>query len=334
MVKMLFITFGRQSLQVVLIFVISSSLICISSVKCMAEILAQDAFQLKMLNTNELLSSAGKSILLKSMYEEGQINVKEFDCGNPCRNITLLVMVISSVEHTRNRMVIRLTWGHWTLRKDVMVVFVVGRSSNDSVQLEIKKEQYLYQDVIQGYFVDAYNNLTLKTVFMLEWITVKCPNATFVLKTDDDVFINIPRLLKYLVDQNFTERAIYGKIAKYWKPSRDQRSKHYVSFPEFNGTIYPEFTTGPAYVFPAFLSQELFQASLTHTFFKLEDIFLTGFVAQNLGIKLVNWPEFFNMRLSKLVPCKLQQLISIHEVFEKRQFEAWLKVNDMYVKCN
>ena len=37
-------------------------------------------------------------------------------------------------------------------------------------------------------------NLTLKSVMGLKWSAIFCPQAKFVLKTDDDIFVNVPLL--------------------------------------------------------------------------------------------------------------------------------------------
>ncbi len=50
---------------------------------------------------------------------------------------------------------------------------------------------------------DTYHNLTLKTVMGLKWASIFCPQAKFVLKTDDDIYVNLPLLLDALSSENF-----------------------------------------------------------------------------------------------------------------------------------
>lgn len=47
-------------------------------------------------------------------------------------------------------------------------------------------------------FVDTYHNLTYKGVAALRWIDAYCSQATFVLKTDDDIFVNMFSLMRFL----------------------------------------------------------------------------------------------------------------------------------------
>jgi beta-1,3-galactosyltransferase 1 len=51
----------------------------------------------------------------------------------------------------------------------------------------------------QENFVDSYNNLTLKSMFMLKFATnlqLSTPFG-FLLKVDDDAFVNVRALVKY-----------------------------------------------------------------------------------------------------------------------------------------
>ena len=52
--------------------------------------------------------------------------------------------------------------------------------------------------IILFFFQDTYQNLTIKTVMGLKWMSIFCPKAKYVLKTDDDIFVNIPLLIKAL----------------------------------------------------------------------------------------------------------------------------------------
>ena len=69
----------------------------------------------------------------------------------------------------------------------------------------IASEQAKYGDVVQGNFVDHYRNLTLKNVMGLKWTGRYCADAQFVLKSDDDAFIDVAQLRRF-VDRTFGPR--------------------------------------------------------------------------------------------------------------------------------
>lgn len=55
----------------------------------------------------------------------------------------------------------------------------------------IVSEHERHGDVLQHDFLDSYANLTMKTAFMLKWLAAgECAAAKFVMKVDDDAFVN------------------------------------------------------------------------------------------------------------------------------------------------
>lgn len=57
----------------------------------------------------------------------------------------------------------------------VKILFLLGQPQNDDkLQYRINYENDVNGDIIQENFVDSYNNLTLKSIMMLKWITNNC----------------------------------------------------------------------------------------------------------------------------------------------------------------
>ncbi|XP_017785507.1 PREDICTED: beta-1,3-galactosyltransferase 5-like isoform X2 [Nicrophorus vespilloides] len=266
------------------------------------------------------------------IYEAGHVGFNSDICPDLGKNLQLLIAITSAPSHQSSRMAIRQTWGHYGSRRDVAITFMLGTTSNQTLIDQIKEEEFLYGDIITGKFIDTYDNLTLKTISMLEWVDNYCPKASFVLKTDDDMFINVSRLLAFIGKHKPEQRNIYGRLAKKWKPIRNKKSKYYISPQQYKPAVFPDFTTGPAYLLPARLAKELYTAALNHTYFKLEDVFVTGIVANSLKIKRVHAPEFLNKRVS-LTPCAVQRGISIHMVKGAEQYDLWKKLLDGLAKC-
>ncbi|KAJ8983528.1 hypothetical protein NQ317_012019 [Molorchus minor] len=237
-----------------------------------------------------------RGVAAELIYEAGHVDVNSQICPDLGKNIKLLITVTSAPSHESARLAVRETWGHFAIRKDIAIAFMLGATSNQTLNDKIDKEQSLYGDIIRGKFIDTYDNLTLKTISMLEWVDNYCPKASFVLKTDDDMFINVSRLLAFIAKHNPEQRAIYGRLAKKWKPIRNKKSKYYISPQQYKPSTFPDFTTGPAYLLPAQISKDLYVAALNHTYFKLEDVFVTGIVANGLKIKRIHAPEFLNKK--------------------------------------
>ncbi|NXP56800.1 B3GT4 galactosyltransferase, partial [Heliornis fulica] len=89
-------------------------------------------------------------------------------------------------------------------------------------------EAHQHGDLLQGAFSDTYANLTLKTLLILRWASGRCPGASFLLKADDDVFVNVPALTSYLASVRPPSFFYLGRIHWWVRPNRDPRSRHHV----------------------------------------------------------------------------------------------------------
>lgn len=273
-----------------------------------------------------------RGIPAQIIYEAGHNNGSSGICPELGKGVQILILITSAPSHDVARMAIRQTWGHYAARRDISIAFILGRTADKELSKKIDKEEYIYGDVIRGRFVDAYENLTLKTISILEWVDSHCPNAAFVLKTDDDMFVNVPRLHAFTLKHSPEQQVIYGRLARKWKPIHNKKSKYFISPQQYKMAVFPDFTTGPAYLFPAALARVMYPAALKHTYLKLEDVFVTGIVASDLKIKRTHAPEFLNKRVS-LTACNVQSNISIHNVKVSEQFDLWKKLLDGHTKC-
>lgn len=275
-----------------------------------------------------------KGVIAEKLYEPGHLD-EEIDADRICPRggefIKLMVLISSAMSHDAARMSIRQTWMHYGSRRDVAMAFVLGRGTNETLNKALTQENFIYGDLIRGNFIDSYNNLTLKTISTLEWADLHCPKAKYVLKTDDDMFINVPKLLAFL-DKHKDKRTIFGRLAKKWKPIRNKKSKYYVSVDQFAAGVFPSFTTGPAYVLTGDVVHDLYMRSLKTVYLKLEDVFTTGIVAKSLDIKRVQANEFVNRRIS-FNPCNIRNAISVHMIKSNEQFDLWKKLLDQTTKC-
>lgn len=83
-------------------------------------------------------------------------------------------------------------------------------------------------DIIVEKFYDTYNNLTLKSVMLLKWVINNCVNLTYLMKVDDDMFVNIPALLKSLKQRPKSENTLMGSLICNARPIKDSKNKWYV----------------------------------------------------------------------------------------------------------
>ena len=102
----------------------------------------------------------------------------------------MLITVISAPHHVKERDAIRKGWGATALAMPkVALVFLVGQ--NESLLTDLIDESDHNQDLVITNHVDSYQNLTLKTLAAFDWMRTFCPKAEYMLKTDDDMFIQV-----------------------------------------------------------------------------------------------------------------------------------------------
>ncbi|KAL3855102.1 hypothetical protein ACJMK2_014331 [Sinanodonta woodiana] len=200
-------------------------------------------------------------------------------------NFTFLIIVHTAVPHFYQRQALRETWANPRLLKShsSRILFLVGRIENETVQRSLETESKQFQDIVQGDFIDDYHNLTHKGVLGYRWITEYCQNAKFILKIDDDVFVNIFRVIHTLLP-NFTDgqRKIACRLHKY---SYMHRSGKFAVDPDYFPLLnnFPlMYCPGPFVLMPRRIVPEMFEVARTVPFIWIDDLYLFGILPNEI----------------------------------------------------
>lgn len=135
---------------------------------------------------------------------------------------SLFVAVISAPQYFHKRDIIRRTWQrHLQIQSDLNLMnlagfgFIVGLTEgDDGIQKRIEEESKTYGDILQIEMIDDYYNLTLKVVGLLNWINDHCSRVDYVLKVDDDVYVNTWNFVEVMNNLNSSEHSMYGSFAE------------------------------------------------------------------------------------------------------------------------
>ena len=115
----------------------------------------------------------------------------------PCgRDIRLVIVIHSHPEHIELRNTLRQTWAQET--DNTRRIFVVGIIDNTFASDAINRESEGFGDMLQGDFIDSYRNMTYKHLLGYRWIHHHCSGSSYVLKSDDDQFVDTLQLPRYL----------------------------------------------------------------------------------------------------------------------------------------
>ncbi|XP_059155301.1 beta-1,3-galactosyltransferase 1-like [Physella acuta] len=269
------------------------------------------------------------------------INAHDFkyihNVPNACvgRKIELLIGVPTRTNSFDARQSIRESWGQYAKEPpyNAVVLFFLGSQKNPTEQEKVDAEAIKYGDIVQEDFEDTYRNLSIKTVALMKWVSLYCPDSTFTLKADDDMYINMPRLLAKLQQQH--ERGpvfILGALHHNTFPFRDQNNKWGVTKEEYPGKIYPNYVSGTAYAMTTSAAMRLYIESLYVKILFLEDVYLTGLVADQAGVPRVADDDF---SWAKYEPdgCKFRDKISGHKNSPEEIRKIHKELYDPNLRC-
>jgi hypothetical protein len=129
-------------------------------------------------------------ILTSDLYSSKWIRTVPDICLQKKTNIILiLTIVISAPKNFEERHAIRQGWGKMASKMPKSaLIFLVG---TNELLVQLEAESDTYGDVAITDTVDTYQNLTLKTLAAFDWMRQYCPQAQYLLKTDDDMFIQV-----------------------------------------------------------------------------------------------------------------------------------------------
>ena len=253
-------------------------------------------------------------------------------------NTVLLIAVCSAIQHFDLRDAIRQTWGSYAqkLKLGVRVVFFLGHSDGKFKHLQPKviRESDIYGDIIQNKIVDSYRNLTLKTLVALKWSREHCSGAKFLMKADDDIFVNIPNLLNSLEGNvhMLQQKFILGYIIKDASPIKDRYSKWFTPDSIFRGNTYPTYASGSAYIISSDLINDILASAQRTRLFWLEDVYITGILAKQCGTTLIH-NDGFTYRRGRSGPCHYLLNITGHQITAEEMLQIWKDIHTRNLAC-
>ena len=231
-------------------------------------------------------------------------------------SIELLVLVTSSHNHMDKRQSLRDSWliAFQNNTSNMRYIFILGETVDKILPPKLIKEAEEYNDMVVANFRDTYRNLTLKTIAGFHWAMKHCAHARFVMKTDDDMYVNIPGLLDKLAKEN--EDFSLGKLQKNLPPIRNKNHKWFLSREEYPNTTYPDYYNGPGYVLSMKHVRGILSVYPNVEFLPFEDVFV-GLCLKQLGLKLRYTELHLCVRTIKPFPLcvyKYRNVITAHEV--------------------
>ena len=129
-------------------------------------------------------------------------------------------------------------------------------------------------------------------------------DAPYVMKVDDDTYVNIQYLVRQLrlgnqpvvsqilESQGDARNYIMGAVVLDSAVVRDEEDKWFLSQLEYPSDYFPTYTSGNGYVMTRSAMKKILAASFKTDMINLEDVFITGILAREAQVTLVSHPGF------------------------------------------
>ena len=185
------------------------------------------------------ISNEVKKFLSIYRFSSTYIHGQEFACGSIKKNrqtqkslkhtapytaIDILFVVPSAVGNVGRRQKVRASqlyaFAQDPANKARLLFFLGSPAPTQSeavrIQETIDAEVRHHGDIVQELYTDVYRNILLKAVAMLRWASTFCTHANYVIRTDDDVIVDVSRLVSAIHDvaRNHSHFILAGRLNK------------------------------------------------------------------------------------------------------------------------
>ncbi|XP_073909569.1 N-acetyllactosaminide beta-1,3-N-acetylglucosaminyltransferase 3 [Castor canadensis] len=263
-----------------------------------------------------------------------------------CAPAVFLLMAIKSSPHNyERRELVRRTWGRERQVQGAPLrrVFLVGTANDPHQASKVNRlldlEARTHGDILQWDFHDSFFNLTLKQVLFMDWQVSRCPNASFVLNGDDDVFAHTDNMVTYLRGHDPDRHLFVGHLIQNVGPIRVPWSKYYVPHLVAPQDHYPPYCGGGGFLLSRFTGTALRQAASALDLFPIDDVFL-GMCLRHQGLRPAGHSGVRtgglhspSARLSSFDPCFYRDLLLVHRFLPYELLLMWEALNRPNVTC-
>lgn len=156
----------------------------------------------------------------------------------------LLILILSSASEIVERAALRSYYNRMPLNS---TRFLFVTASNPEVNEAVAKESRQFHDILQLNHMDSYHNLTLSVFGALQLLSQNTNYAEYILKTDSDCVLNMPRIeFKLRQHGGFQYAGNCRRNAGYYTTGK--KRKNYVPRELVGDERIEQYATGAGYI--------------------------------------------------------------------------------------
>ncbi|XP_046564500.1 beta-1,3-galactosyltransferase 1-like [Haliotis rubra] len=223
----------------------------------------------------------------------------------------LAIIVHSAPGNIQKRNLIRETFGSIGSyrNRNITVVFMLAAVKQQRAQDALQYESRRYDDIVQGNFPDSYKNLVRKHIMAMHWFKYSC-KAKYILKLDDDTFVNPYRIIDHILRTEPQGLTIECKLLQGQDPIRNKRSKWHTPVSEYPFSVLPPLCIGFAYLTTPESWAAMYKVSETNRLMSMDDVYVSVVLAMKAGVQR---RDFSNI----LVQCPRNKAFDYTEINQK-----------------
>ncbi|KII72682.1 Beta-1,3-galactosyltransferase 1 [Thelohanellus kitauei] len=258
-------------------------------------------------------------------------SVIDYNCRDDAE---VVIFIISDPNHYLLRQDIRETYGKnhvsykysfsEALPRNVShcLLFSIGYRDDITLNQQVDYEAYIYNDIIRIPIFDVYRETAHKIIFTLHLLDRLKHNFEYVLKSDDDIFLKINKIIP---DLHYLEKkhVFIGHLVEGATPIRNKNNKWYVSEDDFSEDVYAPYLMGSCYIFRRSIIQNLTIAHYNTTLIPMEDVHIS-YLVTSLGYNLTNSPHYHHC--INFLDCKNSYIVDMgRNMFRRNYLWGFLK---------
>ena len=225
-------------------------------------------------------------------------------------NTDLLIIINTSPTRSKRRHTLRETWAKQAsfpiaanstpFKSNSMIniayFFMMAFHGDSSIDKDIERESNVHRDILRVNLSESYRGMVNKILLTFEWVTSLDIKPDFIAKADDDVYVKMPDLARWLQENAHLSANLYTGFVQIPPHAVVRRHGHrwFVSREEYEDDYYPPYCLGPFYIFSRDVFLSVVLVSRVTRKFPVEDAFV-GVLVRKIGLQpLLTGTHLFN----------------------------------------